>query len=157
MKITLTINQVPTSCEIAGHETLLAVLRDQLALTEVKYGCGEGACGACVVLVDGEPRASCITLAAQVDQQAVTTVKSTEFAALWELLKDRFSVNQAAQCGFCTPGLLATAFALVHQGHSLTRKEIREAIAGHICRCTGYQPIVDAIEEVMALWPATSA
>ncbi len=156
MHVPFRVNDEQVVCHIAGHETLLAVLRDQLGVTEVKYGCGEGACGACVVLVDGKAMASCLTLCASVENADIMTVKAPDPSGLWALLQDRFAAHEAAQCGFCSPGLLASCFALIQRGEKLTRQQIREALSGHICRCTGYHHIVDAVEEVMALWPVMS-
>ncbi|MCL4493464.1 MAG: 2Fe-2S iron-sulfur cluster-binding protein [Firmicutes bacterium] len=156
MQVEFQFNDERAICDIAGHETLLAVLRDKLGAMEVKYGCGEGACGSCVVLVDGNPLASCITLCASVDGTDIMSVKAPDPPGAWALLKDRFAAHEGAQCGFCTPGLLASCFALVQRGEKLTRQEIREALSGHLCRCTGYHHIVDAVEEAMAIWPTMS-
>ena len=156
MQVKFKLNAEMVACDIAGHETLLAVLRDKLGVMEVKYGCGEGACGACVVLVDDTAVASCITLCASVDDSELMTVKAPDPLGVWTLLQERFAVHEAAQCGFCSPGLLASCFALVQCGEKLTRQQIREALTGHLCRCTGYQHIVDAVEEVMELWSVMS-
>jgi aerobic carbon-monoxide dehydrogenase small subunit len=130
----------------APHETLLAVLRDTLGATEVKYGCGEGVCGTCTVLLDGAPINACLILAVQVRNRAVTTVKGLSPDGDLHPLQRAFLAREAAQCGFCTPGMLLVAHAFLRDHPHPTRDEIRAALAGNLCRCTGYARIVDAIE-----------
>ena len=130
-----------------AHLTLLRWLREAAGVTDPKYGCGEGICGACTVLVDGEPASACLVLAAQVDGAAVTTAAGLlETDGSLGPLQRAFHEQHAAQCGFCTPGMLMAAAAALAGGRRLSRTEIREELHGNLCRCTGYGPIVDAIE-----------
>jgi carbon-monoxide dehydrogenase small subunit len=130
----------------APHETLLAVLRDALGATEVKYGCGEGVCGTCTVLLDGAPVNACLLLGVQAQGRTVTTVKGLPNQDGLHPLQRAFVQHEAAQCGFCTPGMLLVAHAFVRDHPSATREQIRAAVAGNLCRCTGYTRIVDAVE-----------
>jgi carbon-monoxide dehydrogenase small subunit len=125
--------------------TLGGVLRDQLRLTATKAGCRQGGCGSCTVLVDGEPMLSCLLPVANVAGRAVTTLEGVD-DPLQRIFHERFAV----QCGYCAPGMLMAARALLDRNPSPTRDEIAEAIAGNVCRCTGYQSIVDAIAEAAA-------
>ncbi len=140
------LNGRPVDMWVAPHETLLAVLRDTLGATEVKYGCGEGVCGTCTILLDGAPINACLILAVQVRGRAVTTVKGLGAGGDLHPLQRAFVAREAAQCGFCTPGMLLVAYAFVRDHPRPTRDEIRAALAGNLCRCTGYTRIVDAIE-----------
>jgi aerobic carbon-monoxide dehydrogenase small subunit len=150
--LTLTVNGREVSRTAGGHLTLLRWLREAAGITDPKYGCGEGICGACTVLVDGEPASACLVLAAQVDGAAVTTAAGLlEPDGSLGPLQRAFHETHAAQCGFCTPGMLMAAAAALAGtalagGRRLSRREIREALHGNLCRCTGYGPIVDAIE-----------
>jgi carbon-monoxide dehydrogenase small subunit len=149
--VTIMVNGTRRTANAGGHLTLLRWLREQAGVTDPKYGCGEGVCGACAVLVDGLPVASCIVLAAQVDGCAVTTAAGLrEPDGSLGPLQRAFHRHHAAQCGFCTPGMLICATALLAEGRPLERDEIREALHGNICRCTGYGPIVSAIESAQA-------
>ena len=145
---TLVVNGRPVTRSAGGHVTLLRWLRDEADVLDPKYGCGEGVCGACTVLVDGEPASACIVLAAQCEGASITTA-----AGLLgddgepSPLQRAFHEHHAAQCGFCTPGMLMCASAMLADGRSRTRGEIREELHGNLCRCTGYQHIVDAIED----------
>jgi carbon-monoxide dehydrogenase small subunit len=140
------LNGRPVEVRAAPHETLLAVLRDTLGATEVKYGCGEGVCGTCTVLLDGAPINACLILAVQVRNRAVMTVKGLGAGDNLHPLQRAFMAYEAAQCGFCTPGLLLVAYAFLRDRPDPTRDEIRSAVAGNLCRCTGYSRVVDAIE-----------
>jgi len=126
--------------------TLLRFLRDN-GFTEVKKGCGEGECGACTVLLDGKAVTSCLVLALQADGREVTTIKKADDRLL-EAIKDTFVSYGASQCGFCMPGMIMTARWLLAENIRPSREEIRDALSGNLCRCTGYQKIVDAIERV---------
>ena len=126
--------------------TLLRFLRDN-GHTEVKRGCDEGDCGACTVLFDGKAVTSCLILALQADGKEVTTIKKQDDQLL-EALKKAFVEYEAVQCGYCTPGMIITARWLLAENPKPSRDEIRDALTGNLCRCTGYQKIVDAIEDV---------
>lgn len=145
------LNGGAASAWVQPGTTLLEALRVHVGATEVKHGCGEGVCGTCTVLLDGELVSSCTVLALQADSRSVTTVRSLLSAddALHPL-QEAFLRHGAAQCGFCTPAMLLTARRLAESGRAATREEIRRAIAGNLCRCTGYTQIVDAIEEYLA-------
>jgi carbon-monoxide dehydrogenase small subunit len=147
MRVELTVNGDPYRREVEPDATLLSLLRDALGLTGTKWGCMTGDCGACTVLVDGEPVVSCLQLARQVDGTEVTTVEGLGENGELGVLQSAFVRNGAAQCGFCTPGMLLSAEALLRYNHAPTEPEIREALAGNLCRCTGYTKIVDAVLE----------
>ena len=147
MKLTLTVNGVEEQLEVAPHATLLSVLRDELALTGTKEGCDEGECGACTVLVDGEAADACLLVALSADGAKIETVEglSGKDGALSQLQEALIQAG-GVQCGFCTPGFLMTLTALLRENRSPSRDEIRDAIAGNICRCTGYTQIIEAVE-----------
>ena len=130
---------------IAGVETLLSLLRHRLDTTSIKQGCRQGTCGSCTVIVDGEPRLACITLAATCEGRAIETVESLPGPDGLHPLQRAFMDYFAAQCGFCTTGMLMAARALLDANPSPTREEVVDAISGNICRCTGYEPIVEAV------------
>ena len=130
---------------IAGDETLLSLLRHRLDVTSVKQGCRQGTCGACTVIVDGEPRLACITLAATCQGRAIETAESLPGPAGLHPLQQAFMDGFAAQCGFCTTGMLMAARALLDANPSPTREDVVDAISGNICRCTGYEPIIEAV------------
>lgn len=145
--ITLTVNGRTVTRAAGSHLTLLRWLREEAGVTDPKYGCGEGICGACTVLMDGEPVSSCIVLAAQADGAQITTAAGLlERDGSLGALQRAFHHHHAAQCGFCTPGMLMAAAALLSDGGPRSRAEIRAELHGNLCRCTGYGPIVDAIE-----------
>ena len=149
--VTLVVNGRPVTRAAGAHLTLLRWLRDEAGVTDPKYGCGEGICGACTVLVDGEPVSACIVLAAQVDGAEITTAAGLlgRDGSLGPLQR-AFHEHHAAQCGCCTPGMLMAATALLSAarpgGRPASRQEIRAALHGNLCRCTGYGPIIDAVE-----------
>jgi len=121
------------------------VLRDNLGFTDVKDGCSEGECGSCTVLVDGKPVTSCLMLAVQAQGKKITTARGLATGGKLHLLQEKFIGYGATQCGYCTPGMLLVAKALLDKNPSPTEEEVRTAISGNICRCTGYQQIVEAI------------
>ena len=141
------INGEEAEVSFAPYKTLLEVLREELALTGTKHGCELGECGACAVLVDGEPVLSCLTLALECETRAIDTVEGLARGAALHPLQAAFADLGGAQCGYCTPGLLMTAKALLDAEPAPSRERIKEAIAGVLCRCTGYQQIVDSIEQ----------
>lgn len=132
--------------EFVESEALLAdVLRDKLGLTGTRVGCGQGTCGACTVLIDGEPVLSCLTLAVRADGRAVTTVEGLAQGGMLTALQRAFAEGFATQCGFCTSGMLVAAQALLDANPDPDRADVIDAISGNICRCTGYEPIINAI------------
>jgi len=146
--ISTTINGTPLKRRVEPWITLLIFLRRDLGLTGTKEGCGIGECGACTVLLDGRPVNSCLTLVPKIDGREVLTIEGLEKAGELHPLQKSFLEHGAVQCGFCTPGMILTAKALLDQNPHPTREEIREAIVGNLCRCTGYQQIIEAIEAV---------
>ena len=130
---------------IDGGETLLSLLRHRLDVTSLKQGCRQGTCGACTVIVDGEPRLACITLAATCGGRSVETAESLPGTDGLHPLQRAFMDHFAAQCGFCTTGMLMAAKALLDANPTPTRDDVADAIGGNICRCTGYEPIIEAI------------
>ena len=131
----------------APNKTLLEVLREDLGLTGTKHGCELGECGACAVLVDGQPQLSCLVLAVECAGRAIETVEGMADGAALHPLQAAFADLGAAQCGYCTPGILMTAKALLEHEKNPSRDRIKEAISGNLCRCTGYLQIFEAIEE----------
>jgi aerobic-type carbon monoxide dehydrogenase small subunit (CoxS/CutS family) len=143
----LTINGEPAEVSFAPYKTLLEVLREDLGLTGTKHGCELGECGACAVLVDGEPRLSCLVLAVECAGKSIETVEGLANGPTLHPLQAAFADLGAAQCGYCTPGILMTAKALLEKEPNPSRDRIKEAVSGNLCRCTGYQQIFEAIEE----------
>src|SRR5216110_91585 len=145
-KIALELNGEPVEVAFAPHKTLLEVLREDLGLTGTKHGCELGECGTCTVLVDGAPVLSCLALPVDLAGATITTVEGMAEGGRLHPLQQAFAELGAAQCGYCTPGILLTAQALLADRPSPTRQEIKEALAGNLCRCTGYTKILDAVE-----------
>jgi aerobic-type carbon monoxide dehydrogenase small subunit (CoxS/CutS family) len=144
---TLAVNGDRHEVAVPAHWTLLETLRYGLGLTGSKQGCDKGDCGACTVLLDGEPVLSCITPVWEAEGRAVTTVEGLVDARGPHPLQTAFERNGAAQCGFCTPGILMSAKALLDRNPDPTRDQIREALSGNLCRCTGYEKIYVAVEQ----------
>jgi aerobic-type carbon monoxide dehydrogenase small subunit (CoxS/CutS family) len=144
--IELTVNGERVEAAFAPYKTLLEILREDLNLCGTKHGCELGECGACAVVLDGEPVLSCLVLGLECDGRSVTTVEGLAADGRLDPLQDAFADLGAAQCGYCTPGFLVTARALLDANPNPTRDEIREALAGCLCRCTGYQQIFEAVE-----------
>ena len=147
--ITLTVNGTRVSRRVAARQHLVDFLRDELGLTGSHLGCEHGVCGACTVRVNGEIVRGCLMLAVQADGCTVDTIEGISDSKEAAALQKAFHEKNALQCGFCTPGMLMAAQDLVKQKRKATREEIRAHLSGNYCRCTGYQAIVDAIEEVV--------
>jgi len=147
MSVMLTVNGVARAVDAPPATRLLDALRETLGLTGTKEGCGEGECGACTVLLDGVPVNSCLVALGQCDGREVTTVEGLGSTAHLTPLQEAMVTEGGAQCGICTPGMLLSAEALLRERPEPTEVEIREAIAGNVCRCTGYQRIVNAVSE----------
>ena len=146
MNIELTVNGEKRTAEVDTSTRLIDLLREQFRLTSVKEGCGAGECGACTVLLNGEPVCSCLVPAVQARDGDILTVEGLSPDGEPDLLQRAFLEHDAVQCGFCTPGMILTAKALLMKNPDPTDREIRTALAGNICRCTGYVPIVRAVE-----------
>jgi len=145
-RLQLTVNGEPHDVLVAAHKTLLEVLREDLGLTGTKHGCELGECGTCTVLVDGVPVLSCLALPVELEGAAIETVEGMATGSRLHPLQQAFAELGAAQCGYCTPGILMTAQALLQDEPAPGRERIREALAGNLCRCTGYTKILDAVE-----------
>ncbi len=143
--IQFTLNGSEKAVFVGEGENLIDVLRRGVGDLTPKFGCGQGTCGTCTVLIDGEPHLSCLTLAETVEGRAVSTVAGLARGAELHPLQTAFMEHFAAQCGYCTPGMLMAAKALLDRNPSPTREDVVEAISGNICRCTGYEPIIEAI------------
>jgi carbon-monoxide dehydrogenase small subunit len=144
--LTLRVNGEEHVVAAPVHKTLLEVLREELGLTGTKHGCELGECGACTVLVDGKPVLSCLVLPVELEGREIVTVEGMARNGRLHPLQQAFAELGAAQCGYCTPGILLNARALLDSNHRPTRSEIKEALAGNLCRCTGYTKILDAVE-----------
>ena len=149
--INLTVNGTKHRVSVEPTEFLVNVLRDRLGLTGTHKDCTIGICGACTVLLEGKPVSSCVLLAVQADGQAISTVESLESEKGLHPLQEAFLRHGAVQCGYCTPGILMTAKALLDDNPNPTRQEITDALRGNLCRCTGYKKIVEAVEEAARL------
>src|SRR5918993_1002475 len=145
-QVAMALNGEAVDALVAPYKTLLEVLREDLALTGTKHGCELGECGACAVLVDGEPRLSCLVLALECQGKSIETVEGLAHGPTLHPLQTAFADLGAAQCGYCTPGILMTAKALLAHEPEPSVPEIQEALAGNLCRCTGYHKIIQAVE-----------
>lgn len=141
-----TVNGQALNLEVEPHLTLLELLRNNLGMTGTKEGCSTGHCGACTVLVNGHPVSSCLMLAAEVDHQQVLTVEGLATEGKLHPVQDAFVANGGLQCGFCTAGMMMSTIALLSSNPQPTELEIRSSLAGNLCRCTGYQKIVKAVQ-----------
>jgi len=148
MQVRLTINGQPHELDVAPHRSLADVLRTDLAMTGTKVACGEGTCGTCTVLLDGRAVLSCLTLASACDGAALATVEGS--TPLLERLREAFTAHDGFQCGFCTPGQLMSAVALLERTPQPSRAEIRTAMAGNLCRCGAYEGIEQAVAAAAA-------
>ncbi len=153
--LSLTVNDEPSEAIVRPYDTLLDALRESLGLTGPKEGCGTGDCGACTVHLDGEPVASCLMLAMQARGRAVRTIEGLAKQGVLHPLQDAFVRHGVPQCGFCIPGVLMAAAAVLAEHPRPTAEEIRYGIAGNLCRCTGYTKMIAAITEAAAAAPAS--
>ena len=150
VQMQLKVNGEELAVAFAPYKTLLEVLREDLNLTGTKHGCELGECGTCTVLVDGQPQLSCLVLGLECAGKRIETVEGLAKGIELHPLQAAFADHGGSQCGYCTPGMLMTAKALLDSNLNVTREQIKEAISGNLCRCTGYQQIVDAIESAAA-------
>jgi carbon-monoxide dehydrogenase small subunit len=148
MNIGLVVNGQAHQVAVEGSETLLDCLRDRLGLTGTKKGCDQGDCGACTVLVDGKPVNSCLVLACEAAGKEITTIEGLSRDGVLHPLQEAFIRHNAVQCGFCTPGMILTASALLKENPRPSEGEIRRYLQGNLCRCTGYSKIVEAVQSV---------
>lgn len=147
-KICFTINGEVKEIEVEPNKTLLKMLREDLDLIGAKEGCGAGECGACTVLVDNEPVNSCLMLAVEVEGKEILTIEGLSDGINLDPIQESFINHNALQCGYCTPGMVMSAKALLNRNPHPTEKDIKEALAGNLCRCTGYQRIIDAVLDI---------
>jgi carbon-monoxide dehydrogenase small subunit len=154
LEITFELNGQLTTLTVSPWETALSALRDRLRLTGTKEGCGIGECGACTIMVDGLAVDSCLMLAAQLDGRNVETIEGQAVEGELNQLQDAFLSHGAVQCGFCTPGIVMSAKALLHHKPCPNHNEIVDALSGNLCRCTGYAQIVEAVKDVVEHSPA---
>ena len=143
--IQITVNGLTRELAVEPNQTLLSLLRDGLDLTGTKHGCGEGDCGTCVVLLDGQPANACLVLALEAAGRQVTTIEGVADGNTLHPVQDAFIEAGAVQCGFCTPGMILVALALLRQNPDPTEQQVRQSISGNLCRCTGYQKIVEGV------------
>ena len=147
MDISFIINNKKVTVDVDPSMRLLDVIRDVLKLTGTKEGCGEGECGACTVLVNGEPYNSCLTPVINVEGKELLTIEGLREMKEYKILADAFADMGGSQCGFCTPGMILVSYALLKKNPNPSEEEIRFALSGNLCRCTGYQAIVNAVKQ----------
>jgi len=146
-KISFNVNGIRETTEVPSNMTLLTLLRERLAITGTKRGCDTGECGACTVLMNAEPVNSCLVLAVEIDGADIVTVEGLAQDGQLDPLQEAFIQHTGVQCGFCTPGILIAARSLLDRYSKPSRREIKDALRGNLCRCTGYTRIIDAIQE----------
>lgn len=151
-KVTFTVNGKSHAAAVEPRLSLADFLREELRLTATHLGCEQGVCGACTILIDGEPVRACLTLAVAADGADIRTLEGFESDALMGVIKDAFHDKHGLQCGFCTPGMLISSWDLLKRKHGLGEADIRVAISGNLCRCTGYQGIVRSIKAAADNW-----
>lgn len=147
--VSFRVNNEQVDLQVRPYETLLETLRERLALTGAKEGCGMGACGACTVMVDGIPLRSCLVLTPEVEGADITTIEGLEEEGKLHSLQEAFMGKGAVQCGFCTSGMIMTAKALLERNKKPTRKDIVRTMSSNVCRCTGYKKIIEAVEDAL--------
>jgi aerobic carbon-monoxide dehydrogenase small subunit len=155
--LTLQVNGKALTATAATDDTLLTVLRDRFLLTGAKRGCNQGVCGACTVLADGRPVRSCLSLALDCDDRRIDTIEGLAEEPIMQALQRAFIAGGAFQCGFCTPAMLVASFALLQSNPRPTDTEIRRALSGNYCRCTGYKKIVEAVLDAAGRLPAEAS
>ena len=153
--ITVTVNGALERIDVPANMTLLQMLRDKLALTGTKNGCEAGECGACTVLVDGEPTNSCMMLAVEADGREIMTVEGLAPEGQLSPIQQAFVDHNAVQCGFCTPGMLVSTYGLLRRNPNPTEEQIKEALVGNLCRCTGYVRIIQAVQAAASQFAGT--
>jgi len=146
LRISFRLNGIEKVIDVPSDRRVVDLLREDLGLTGTKEACGAGDCGACTILVEGESRLSCLMLAAQLDGRDITTIEGVSDGETLDAIQTAFVEQGAVQCGFCTPGMILASVDLLRRNPTPTRSEIREGLGGNLCRCTGYQKIVDAVE-----------
>ncbi|MGH7826897.1 MAG: (2Fe-2S)-binding protein [Candidatus Binatia bacterium] len=156
-RIQFTLNGKATTLEVPNHRLLLDLLRDEIGLTGTKEGCGTGDCGACTVYLNGQPVNSCLVLSGELDGAEIITIEGLKIAAELHPIQKAFIQEGGAQCGYCTPGMLMMSKALLDENPNPTEEEIRYALSGNLCRCTGYAKIVQAVQDAAAQLRAKSA
>lgn len=149
VNVSFILNGEPVSVKVKPNETLLYTLRERLNLTGAKEGCGLGACGSCTILLDGKPVRSCLVLTPEVEGMEIITIEGLKKEGRLHVLQQKFIEHGAVQCGFCSPGMILTAFYLINTEKEITREKIVRAISSNICRCTGYKKIIEAIEDAV--------
>jgi len=150
-KIQITLNGRNTTLEVSNHRLLLDLLRDEIGLTGTKEGCGTGDCGACTVLLNGKPVNSCLILSGELDGADIVTIEGLKIGPELHPIQKAFIQDGGAQCGYCTPGMLMMSKALLDENSNPTDEEIRFALSGNLCRCTGYVKIVQAVQDAAAM------
>ena len=158
VRVSATINGRPRELHVQPRINLADALRENLGLTGTKVGCEHGVCGACTVLVDGLPMRSCLMLGVQIGGRSITTVEGLAHDSVLHPLQDSFRRHHALQCGFCTAGFLLSGISLLRENPRPSRAEVREALSGNLCRCTGYETIIDAVvDPLVGTWAEGAA